>query len=199
MCGMLAHAPSGRRVAARFGLAAAAAVAAAALLRPRDGLIAPAPVPADEHFSASELTRARSFRRPQRALGLAASAVELALLGARAARPPAVLRRAHPAVAGVGMSVGLTVIPLPLRALARRRAVAVGLVTQSWSGWAVDLAKASAIGGAVAAGGATVADALIRRAPRTWWLPGAGAVVGMGALVAFAGPVVLDPLFNRFE
>src|SRR5438270_345135 len=35
--------------------------------------------------------------------------------------------------------------------------------------------------------------------PRTWWLPGAGAGVGaMGAMV-FAGPVVLDPLFNRFE
>jgi STE24 endopeptidase len=30
-------------------------------------------------------------------------------------------------------------------------------------------------------------------------VPGAGAVVGAGALVAFAGPVVLDPIFNRFE
>src|SRR3954447_26101096 len=97
---MLEHAPSGRRLAARVGLAAAAAGAAAALLRPRDGLIAPAPVRADEHFSAAELTRARSFRRPQRALGLAASAVELGLLGALAARPPGVLRRAHPALAG---------------------------------------------------------------------------------------------------
>jgi STE24 endopeptidase len=39
----------------------------------------------------------------------------------------------------------------------------------------------------------------LRRAPRSWWLPGAGAVVAAGAAVAFAGPVVLDPLFNRFE
>src|SRR3954452_15341107 len=132
MCGMLAHAPSGRRVAARFGLAAAAAVAAAALLRPRDGLITPAPVPAHEHFSASELTRARSFRRPQRALGLAASAVELALLGALAARPPALLRRARPAAGGSGLSLALPVAPLPLRAAPRERARRVGLVTQSW-------------------------------------------------------------------
>jgi STE24 endopeptidase len=83
--------------------------------------------------------------------------------------------------------------------VARRRARDVGLVTQSWGGWGVDLAKASAIGGAVAAGGAAVADGLMRRVPRTWWLPGAGAVVAAGALVAFAGPVVLDPIFNRFE
>src|SRR3954451_8520153 len=141
MCGMLAHAPSGRRVAARFGLAAAAAVAAAGLLRPRDVLIAPAPVPADEHFSASELTRARSFRRPQRALGLAASAVELALLTALATRPPGLLRRAHPAVAGGGLSLALTAAPLPLRAVARERARRVGLITQSWGGWGADLAK----------------------------------------------------------
>src|SRR4051812_5247108 len=196
---MLEHAPSGRRLAARVGLAAAAAGGAAALLRPRDGLIAPAPVRVDEHFSAAELTRARSFRRPQRALELASSAVELALLTALAARPPGLLRRAHPAVAGVGLSLALTAAPLPLRAVARERARRVGLITQSWGGWAGDLAKASAIGGAVAAGGAALADALIRRAPRTWWLPGSGAGVAAGALVAFAGPVVLDPLFNTFQ
>src|SRR4051794_428577 len=135
MCGMLAHAPSGRTVAARLGLAAVAAGAAAALLRPRDGLIAPAPVRVEEHFSAAELTRARSFRRPQRALGLAASAVELALLGGLATRPPALLRSAHPAVAGAGLSLALAVAPLPLRAVARERARRVGLVTQSWGGW----------------------------------------------------------------
>src|SRR3954451_15438250 len=191
MCAMLAHASSGRGVAARFGLAAATAGVAAALLRPRDGLIAPAPVRVEEHFSAAELTRARAFRRPQRALGLTASAVELALLGALAARPPALLRRAHPALAGAGLSLLLTAAPLPLRAVARERARRVGLVTQSWGGWGADLAKTSAIGGAVAAGGATLADALIRRSPQRWWLPASGAVVATGALVAFAGPVVL--------
>src|SRR3954466_14910480 len=177
MCGMLAHAPSGRTVAARLGLAAVAAGAAAALLRARDGLIAPAPVRVDEHFSAAELTRARSFRRPQRALGLAASTVELALLTALGARPPGLLRRAHPAVAGVGLSLALTAAPLPLRAVARERARRVRLITQSWGGWAADLAKASAIGGAVAAGGAALADALIRRAPQMCCLLASGVVV----------------------
>src|SRR4051794_26665136 len=151
MCAMLAHAPSGRSVAARFGLAAATAGVAAALLRPRDGLIAPAPVRVEEHFSAAELTRARAFRRPQRAIGLAASAVEVALLARLAVRPPRLLRHAHPAPAGAGLSLALTVAPLPLRAVGRERARRAGLVTQSWGGWAGDLAKATAIGGAAAA------------------------------------------------
>jgi STE24 endopeptidase len=38
----------------------------------------------------------------------------------------------------------------------------------------------------------------MRRFPRTWWAPGAGLVVGFGAAVTWLGPVVLDPIFNRF-
>jgi STE24 endopeptidase len=38
----------------------------------------------------------------------------------------------------------------------------------------------------------------MRRFGRHWWLPGAGVVVAFGALTLYAGPVVLDPLFNRF-
>jgi STE24 endopeptidase len=182
-----------------MGLAAASAAAAALLLRPREGLIAPAPVRVEEHFSASEVARARGFQRPQRALALAASAVELGALGALAARPPERLRAMHPAVAGAALATGLGLAPLPLRAAARERARRVGLVTQSWGGWGVDLAKATAIGAGLAAGAATLADLLMRRLPRTWWLPGAGAVVAAGAGMVFAGPVLLDPLFNRFD
>src|SRR4051812_23898275 len=199
MCGMLAHAPPRGRVGASAALALAAALGAARALRPRDGIIAPVPVRADEHFSADELARARAFRRPQRALGLAAGSIEVALLGALALRPPAALRRARPAAAGAALSVALGAAPLPLQAIARQRARRVGLVTQSWSGWAGDLAKSSVIGAGFAAGASALAATLMRRAPRSWWLPGAGAVVGAGAAMAFAAPVVLDPLFNRFE
>ena len=38
-----------------------------------------------------------------------------------------------------------------------------------------------------------------RRLPRSWWLPGAGGVVVFSGLMAFAGPVLLDPLFNKFR
>ena len=199
MCGMVAHKRSRGRAGVALALALGSAQAAAKALRPRDGIIPAAPVRADEHFTADELRRARDFRRPQRVLGLASGAVELALMTALAARPPRALERARPAVAGAALSVVSTLAPLPGRAVARRRAVRIGLVTQSWGGWAVDLAKAGAIGAGFAAAGAAAADALRNRLPRTWWLPASALVTGFGAVTAFAGPVLLDPLFNKFE
>src|SRR4051794_6630941 len=197
MCGMVAHGRVGSRAGVALALAMAVAQGAARALRPRDGIIAAAAVDVAEHFSDAEVARARAFRRPQRLLGLASGAVELGLLGALAARPPAVLRRAHPAVAGAALSLAATVVPLPVRAVARRRAVAVGLVTQSWRGWAGDLAKAGAIGAAFAAGGAALADRLRVRLPRTWWLPAAGAAGRAPGAGGLPGPRVLHPPFNQ--
>src|SRR4051794_4814234 len=198
MCGMVAYTGSRGRAGVALALALGCAQGAARVLRPRDGMIPAAPVRVEEHFSAAELRRARDFRRPQRALGLASGAVELALMTALAARPPRVLERSRPALAGAALSVVSTLAPLPPRAVARRRAVRIGLVTQSWGGWALDLVKAGAIGAGLAAGGAAAADALIRRLPRAWWLPASALVTGFGAVTAFAGPVILDPLFNTF-
>ena len=62
---------------------------------------------------------------------------------------PSGLRRG----AGAALSVGLALVALPLDAIARQRAVDVGLVTQSWGGWAVDLLKSLGIG-VVLGGGA---------------------------------------------
>src|SRR3954447_3316935 len=199
MCGMVAYTGSRGRAGVALALALGCAQAAARVLRPRDGMIPAAPVRVEEHFSAAELRRARDFRRPQLVLGLGSGAVELVLLAALAARPPEVLERARPAVAGAALPVASTLAPLPVRAVARRRAVQVGLVTQPWSGWAGDLAQGGTVGAGLAAGGAAAADALIGRLPRAWWLPASALVTGFGAVTAFAGPVVLDPIFNRFR
>jgi STE24 endopeptidase len=51
----------------------------------------------------------------------------------------------------------------------------------------------------MAAGGAVIGVALIRRFPDSWWIPGSVAIVGISALLVFASPVVIDPLFNKFE
>jgi STE24 endopeptidase len=80
----------------------------------------------------------------------------------------------------------------------RQRAVDVGLITQSWGGWAGDVLKSAGIGAVLAALGAGLAAALARRFGRNWWLPGSVVVVLLGAAFLYAGPVVLDPLFNRF-
>jgi STE24 endopeptidase len=39
----------------------------------------------------------------------------------------------------------------------------------------------------------------MRRFGRRWWIPGAAVVVAFGAITTYAGPVVLDPLFNDFK
>src|SRR3954454_4490052 len=189
MCGVSRRLPRGIPVLA----AAAAAEGAARALRPRSGLIAPYPVRAASYFSAAELLRARRFRYPQMALGLAASGVELGVLMRWRAG------RLRPAAEAAALTAATTAAALPLRAGGRRRAVRVGLVTQSWRGWGADLAKSTAIGAALGAGAAEAVAAAIRRWPRGWWAPTAGAAVGVAGTFVFAGPVVLDPIFNRFD
>jgi STE24 endopeptidase len=175
--------------------AVAAAQVAVLLLRPRTGLITPLPVQADEYFTPAQIERATDFRDPQLALyglSLALQAGVLVLLIRRG-----VPRRA--VVGGAVVSLALTVVTLPVGAISRQRSVDVGLITQSWGGWAGDVAKSAAIGALLAALGAGLAALLARRFGRRWWLPGSALVVLIGAGFLYAGPVVLDPLFNRFE
>jgi STE24 endopeptidase len=93
----------------------------------------------------------------------------------------------------------MTLLGLPLSAVARKRAVAVGLVTQSWRGWATDLVKQLAIESVLAGGAGAGVVTLTRRYPRTWWLPAAAGSVGLGTLLGALAPVLLDPIFNDFE
>ncbi|MEA2271878.1 MAG: endopeptidase [Solirubrobacteraceae bacterium] len=180
------------------------AEAAVLLLRPRHGVIEPVPVRAQSYFSASQIERAQDFRDGQLLLFAAGLTVQIGILFALVRRPPLVLRRRWPrpyvagAATGAALVVALTVAALPLDAVARRRAVDVGLVTQSWNGWAVDVVKSLGINAVLAATGAAVVLGLIARYPRRWWLPGAVAVVAMGAAFEFVGPVVLDPVFNSY-
>jgi STE24 endopeptidase len=179
------------------------------LLRP-GGVIPPTDVPASRYFSPGELERARDFSSGQRLLGLGALAAEGAVLAFLVVRPP---RRAvrlaeraasgRPLVAGALVGAGLVtlvrVVPLPLEAVARKRAVDVGLVTQSWGGWAWDLVRAAGIGAVLAAAGAALFLALMRRFPRRWWMGAAVAVVAIEVLFVWLAPVVLAPIFNRYR
>jgi STE24 endopeptidase len=174
--------------------AVAVAEAAARLLRPRAGLVDPAPVKAASYFSPAEIDRARAFRRPQLGLFGGMLAVQGAVLGALVRRP----LRLGPAATGAVMTTALAVAPLPLSAVSRRRAVRAGLVTQSWGGWGADLGKSLAIGIVEGAAAGAGASAIVRRLPRAWWLAGSAAAVGVGAAFTFLGPVVLAPIFNRF-
>src|SRR3954452_16353450 len=76
------------------GIAVVAAGAATFALRPRSGLIEPAPVAAKAYFSPSELDRVHDYREPQRWLALGGLAIEGGTLALLALRPPRRLRRA---------------------------------------------------------------------------------------------------------
>ena len=175
------------------------------LLRPRSGVIEPAPVRAEAYFSASEIERARDYRRPQLAIYGGVLAVELGLLALLVARPPARLRGPFRrpvlagAAAGAALSIAVSVVVLPLQVVSRERAKDVGLVTQSWSGYARDKSISWGIGAVIAGLGAATAVGLIRRYPRGWWVPGSVIVVAFGVVSIYAGPVVLDPIFNKFQ
>jgi STE24 endopeptidase len=182
-----------------------AAGGATMLLRPRAGVTRPAAASAGDYFTPQQLERAHDFRAPQRTIFLASVAIEGAVLALLVTKPPPALRRLGrrpligAAAAGAGLSIGLTLVALPLSMVSEQRARNVGLSTQNWRSWSGDVAKATAIGAAMAAAGAAIGVALIRRFPRDWWVPGSAAAVGLGVLLVFASPVVIDPLFNKFE
>src|SRR3954462_8717414 len=126
------------------GIAVVAAGAATFALRPRNGLIDPAPVAAEAYFSPSELDRVEDYRGPQRLLGLGALAIEGATVAFLAFRPPRRLRRAlergkaRPIIAAAGAGAAfvvlMVVVELPISVVAEQRARNVGLSTQDWGG-----------------------------------------------------------------
>ncbi len=189
-----------------MAIAAAVVVAevAVVLLRPREGVIEPAPVRAESYFSAPEIERAHAYNRPQVALYGGALVVQIGVLALLVVRPPRRLggpfRRPllAAAVTGAALSVTISAAVLPLKVVGRERARDYGLITQSWGGYARDVGVSWGIGALIAGVGAGGAIALVRRFPQRWWIPGSAVAVAFGVITIYAGPVVLDPLFNRF-
>jgi STE24 endopeptidase len=180
------------------------AEAAVLVMRPRDRGPEPVPVEPRAYFSEAQIEKAEEFRRGQLWIYVAQTAIGLGVLALIARRPPerlAGLKR--PVLAGAAVAAAISVATglavLPLSAVARERAKDVGLVTQDWVGYAGDVAKSQALGAGFAALGGAVLVFGMRRFGRRWWLPGAVVVVAFATITTYAGPVVLDPLFNDFK
>ena len=110
------------------------------------------------------------------------------------------LRGAWPAQVVLG-TVALTlvtvVVTLPLSVGAERVLRRYGLSTQTWPGWALDVARGWAVATGTTALLLLLLVALARRW-RRWWV--AGGLVAAGFVVAgsFVYPVVIEPLSNSF-
>jgi Zn-dependent protease with chaperone function len=203
---MEARGTGGRtRLPLAIGVVVVAAGAATFLLWPRNGVIEPAAVDAQSYFTPQQLQRAEDFRGLQRWIGAGGLVVSTGALALLAARPPRLLDRLGrrpilgAAAAAAGISLMLVVVDLPLSAWAQQRSRDVGLSTQAWPDWLGDVAKSAAIGAVFAAAGGALAIALVRRFPRRWWAPAAVLVTAFGVITIWLFPVVIDPLFNKFE
>jgi STE24 endopeptidase len=185
------------------------AEAAVWLLRPRPAAPPPAPVSAQDYFTHAQIDRGSNYSTGQLWLFAGGLAVEMVVLVPLALGRPRVaggaLRRlerrpvAGGAAAGAALSVALAVAALPTGVAAHERAVDFGLSTQGLASWLGDGAKSAGIGAVFAAGGGALLIVLVRRFGRRWWLPGTVAVVAFGAISTWLAPVVIAPLFNRFE
>ncbi len=196
----------------RLGVTAVAAVvvaeAAAWLLRPRD-IEQPVHVGEDSYFSHEELTKARDYASGQRLILVGGLLAEGAVLVLLATGRPAISRKAlerlgdRPVLGGpaaaAGLSLAVAVVSLPFGIWAHERSVDVGLSTQSIGGFLSDWGKGTAIGALLAGAVGTFGLWLIRRFRSRWWIPGSVAVVIGAAIVTWLAPVVIAPLFNKFD
>lgn len=161
-----------------------------------------------DFFSAAELGRIEDYRRWSRILFLASLAVEVAVLallvwkaGALAGR----LGRIGRGCVRTGVLVGMAVVVavwlagLPFAATAHRRRREFDLSEQGWGGWLADRATSLAVEAALVAIAVAGAVWLATRLGPRWWLAGAPALVAIAVLFILAQPLVIQPLFNRFE
>jgi STE24 endopeptidase len=160
------------------------------------------------YFGAQELERIADFRRVTRLLFLGTLALEAAVLFLFVWKAGAVTD----ALAGIAkgrirtglVTAGLAVVAvwlvlLPLAGIShwwRRR---YGLSEQGYGGWLRDGAISLGVQLVLVLLAVAIFMGLATWLGRSWWLAGGPAVVLVAVVYILAQPLVLDPLFNRFE
>jgi STE24 endopeptidase len=108
-------------------------------------------------------------------------------------------RSLQPAVYWVFYLVVTSVLLFPLTVYAGFfREHAYGLATQTFGPWLGDQAKGLGVGAVFGALAMIAIYAVIRRAPRTWWLWGAGVGIAFMVIGIAIAPVFIEPLFNKY-
>src|SRR5919108_2837899 len=160
------------------------------------------------YFSPAGLERIADYRRGTRILLGASLAVEVAVLtlfvwksGAVADALGGVVRgRIRTGVAvGLALTLALWLATAPLGAVShwwRRR---YGLSEQGYAGWLRDSGVSLGIRVVLVAAVVAAVLFLAGRLGASWWLAGAPALVAAAIVLVLAQPLVIQPLFNRFE
>lgn len=167
----------------------------------------PTAVSATAYFTPTEIERASAFSRPQRRLGAGNLAITTGILVGACFPPAGIRRRLHQVRgrpiasafwAGSALALVASAAELPLSLAAYRRRVAFGLSTQTRRAWAQDTAKSWTLGAGAAGSVSAVAASVMRRYPRRFWVVAAGLSIGASVMLAFAAPIAIEPIFNRF-
>jgi STE24 endopeptidase len=161
-----------------------------------------------DYFPADALERIASFRRISRLLFLGSLGVQIAVLAALVWQAGALAdwlgglgrgRIRTGVLAGGAVALSLSLAALPLGAAShwwRRR---YGLSEQGYGGWLRDQEVALGIELVLVAVAVAGAMWLAGRLGGAWWLAGAPALAAAAVLFTLSQPLVVQPLFNRFE
>ena len=163
---------------------------------------------AARYFSPQEIERSRRYHRPLYLAGAASTALSLGVLAALTfTNAGDVLARVIPAApphqaagtTAIAVVVLLSIVRFPLSAwtghVYERR---WGFSTQRFGGWLKDWAKALGVRAVLAGFVFVLLFAVIERT-EAWPLIAAPGAALLVAVMAYVAPVVLEPLFNRFE
>jgi STE24 endopeptidase len=93
----------------------------------------------------------------------------------------------------------LNILDWPLDAYRHSVSLQYGLSVQGWSSWFADVLKGEAIVIVIATLAFWAMIFLIRRSPRRWWFYYWLLAVPFLVLLTVIAPVVIDPMFNKFE
>jgi STE24 endopeptidase len=90
-------------------------------------------------------------------------------------------------------------LDLPLNLYGHHLSLQYGLSIQRWPGWFADLGKGLVLEWLVGGLLLLLLFALIRKAPRRWWLVFWIASIPITLIGLYLSPILIDPLFNQFE
>jgi STE24 endopeptidase len=161
-----------------------------------------------DYFPPDALERIDDYRRVSRILLLASVAVEIAVLALLVWKAGWLADRLGElgrgrirtgVLVGVAVALSLWLAGLPLAAVShwwRRR---YDLSEQGYGGWLRDQAVSLGIQAVLVAVAVAGAMWLAGKLGAAWWLAGGPALVGIAVVFVLAQPLVIQPLFNRFE
>jgi Zn-dependent protease with chaperone function len=97
------------------------------------------------------------------------------------------------------LTILIAVISLPIDIYEQHISRAYGLSVQGWGSWAGDWCKAEGVSLVITVLAVFGLFRIIRKSPQRWWFYFWLLTLPFLVLLIFVAPVILDPMFNKFE